>query len=89
VAVLAADQITLHFADSRTDTFAVFAIRKCNTADTVDVSAWFKDAKLAVVLWTTTAKKDALANPAANVVTLGTTGLANDSGWLMVWGSAA
>jgi hypothetical protein len=87
MAALATDQISLFFEDGVTDKFALFSVRKVNTADTVDVSGWFKDAKLAVVLFTTTAKKDALANPSANVVTFGTTGLANDAGWLAVWGS--
>ena len=89
MALLGNDQISLHFTDSRTDTMNLFAVKKCNTGDTVDVSAWFKDAKLASVLWTTTAKRDALAAPANNIVTLATTGLSNDSGWLIVWGSAA
>jgi len=85
--LLASNQITKHFQDGKTDTCVVYAISKCNTGDTVDVSAQFLDAKLAVVLWTTTAKKDALATPAANIITLSTTGLANDAGWLMVWGA--
>jgi hypothetical protein len=87
VAALTPDQISLFFDDGRTDRFCLFSIRRANTSDTVDVSAWFKDAKLAVVLWTTTAKRDALTAPAANIVTLSSTGLANDAGWLAVWGT--
>lgn len=67
----------------------MIAIRRCNTGDTINVSEWFKSAKLATVLWTTTAKSDKLSAPIANVITLDTAGLSDDAGWLSVWGSRA
>lgn len=87
MALLAANQIRKVHQDGNTDAMILFSVSKCNTSDTVDVSTWFLDAKLATVLWTTTAKRDALATPASNIVTLSTASLANDAGWLMVWGS--
>jgi len=87
VAVLAGNQVTYVMGDSRTDLMALYAIRNVNTGDTLDVSAQFTSAKLAVVLWTTTAKSDKLTAPVNNVVTLSTANLANDAGWLMVWGA--
>lgn len=89
MASIIGDQIEFVMGDGRTDMCGFFAIKRCNTADTVDVSQWFKSAKLAMVLWTTTAKRDALAAPVNNVVTLSTTGLDNDAGWLVVWGTKA
>ena len=88
MALLNPDQIVSWFEDGRTDRFHLFALKRCNTGDTVDVSAWFKEAKLAAVLWTTTAKADKLAAPIGNIVTLSTTGLNNDAGWLSVWGAS-
>jgi hypothetical protein len=89
MAVLAADQVDFVMGDSRTDMTGLFAVKRVNTADTLDVSQWFKSAKLAIVLWTTTAKADKLAAPAGNVVTFSTTGLSDDAGWLLVWGARA
>lgn len=84
---LAANQIRKIMGDGQTDGVAFFTISNCNTNDQVDLTPWFLNAKLAIVLWTTTAKSDKLAVPVANQVILSTNGLAGDAGWLVVWGS--
>ena len=89
LALLPPGRVSLIFGDSQTDFFGLILLKRVNTGDTVDVSPWFSDAKLATVLWTTTAKADKLATPVGNIVTISTTGLANDGGWLSVWGTAS
>jgi len=88
MAALTSDQFSEFFSDGKADRFVVFSVKGVNTNDTVDLSAWFKDVKLAIILWTTTAKSDKLTGIASNVVTLATTGLAKDGGWLSVWGTS-
>jgi hypothetical protein len=89
MAALGTGQIVAVFEYGITDKFVLFGIKNVNTADTVDVSGWFSAVKLATVLWATTAKSDKLVTITNNVITLDTTGLSKDSGWLQVWGSAS
>jgi hypothetical protein len=89
MAALGTSQIVVAWEHGIADKFVLFAIKNVNSNDTIDVSQWFSAPKLATVLWATTAKADKLPTITGNVITLDTVGLAKDSGWLQVWGSAA
>jgi hypothetical protein len=66
----------------------VYALRNVTTGDTVDVSSDFSAVKFAVWICATNPKKDVLT-ATGNVVTVATAAIVNDSGYLMVYGSAS
>ncbi len=85
---LGTNQIIMKFEDGLTDRSALFAVLNFTTGDIVDLAQWFSAVKSAVLQVTTQAKKG-LPTISGTQVTLDIAGMSGDSGWLLVWGSAA
>lgn len=79
---------TLVYESGVAERTALYSVRNVTTGDTLDVSADFSSPKQAIFLGTTASVKG-LGTIAGSVVTIPTAGLANDAGYLLVYGSAA
>ncbi len=91
MAVIGQQQCFRVFSDGDSDRVALYALRKVTTGDTVDLGISglndFLAPKQATVLGTTVA---GIASPgiSGSVLTM-PTGLANDAGYMLVWGASA
>lgn len=79
---------TVVYESGSAERVVLYAIRNVTTNDTLDVGAEFSAPKQAIFLGTTTGVKG-LGTIAGTVVTIPAGTLANDAGYLLVFGSAA
>jgi hypothetical protein len=70
------------------DRHAVIQLTGFSTGDTADLVLWFSAVKLAI-LASATGQKAGTQTVAGTLVTLSTTGLSGDSGYLLCWGAIA
>jgi hypothetical protein len=84
----AIDKFSAVYVDGATDRTALYTVRNVTTGDTLDVSGTFSAPKQAIFLGTT-AQVKGVCTISGSVVTIPTSGLSADAGFLMVWGGAA
>lgn len=86
MATLTSANCTLAYSDGKADLVALFALRKVSTGDTVDIASLssFQIVNRGVVLGVS-AFAEIAATFTGTVITM-PSGLANDSGYLLVWG---
>lgn len=88
MAVLVHQQYPLQWQDGQADRTALYALRNVTSADTADVGEQFTVVKRAFVMGTTVAGQAAVGTITGTVLTM-PAGLANDAGYLLVFGCAA
>jgi hypothetical protein len=88
MALLSGNQVALIASHGPADRMAVYALRNLTTNDTVDLATDFTAVKVALFMATTTSQKG-ICTVAGTVVTIPTSSLAGDAGYLMAWGCAA
>lgn len=82
------DRATVVYSNGNAERTALYAIRNVTTGDTLDAVGEFSVPKQAIFLGTTVGQKG-VCTISGTVVTVSTTGLAGDAGYLLVYGSAA
>lgn len=87
MASLVKQQYAQQWSDGQADRSALYALRNVTTGDTADLSEQFTILKRAIIMGTTVAGT-AVANVSGTTVTM-PNGLANDAGFLLVFGCAA
>ncbi len=87
MAALVTGQYPLQWSDGQADRTALYALRNVTTGDTADLHEQFTILKRAIILGTTVAGQ-ATATVSGITVTM-PSGLANDAGYLLVFGCAA
>jgi len=91
MALIGQQRVFKVFEDGDSDKLALYALRAVTAADTVDMGpsglSDFLAIKQAIVMGTTVALAT-VASIAGTVLTM-PAGLANDAGYLMVWGPSA
>lgn len=87
MAALVLGQYPLQWADGQADRTALYALRNVTTGDTADLHEQFTIIKRAIILGTTVAGT-AVASVSGTTATM-PSGLANDAGYLLVFGCAA
>jgi uncharacterized membrane protein len=87
MAALVKQQYAQQWSDGQADRVALYALRNVTTGDTADLSEQFTVIKRAIILGTTVAGT-AVATVSGITVTM-PSGLANDAGYLLVFGCAA
>jgi len=78
------------YSDGKSETIALFSVKKVNTNDTLDMSPWLAFVKVAAILGGTRVGAPAVLNVAADgvTVTFNPANIVNDGVWLVCWGVA-
>lgn len=84
MAVLTEQRVVRQWSSGDAEKTAVYALRRVTSGDTIDLAADFSELKRAVAVGTTVAGQ-AVVNVAGTVATM-PAGLANDAGFLLVYG---
>lgn len=84
MAVLSQDKVVRQWSSGDAEKTAVYALKRVTTGDTIDLVADFSELKRAVAVGTTVAGQ-AVVTVAGTVATM-PAGLANDAGFMMVYG---
>jgi len=87
MAALTPNQVFKLFSDGDADRVALYALRKVTTGDTIDLTNDFMVCKQAAVVAATAADSQAAACSGVSVTM--PAGLANDAGYMIVWGASA
>jgi hypothetical protein len=85
---LGAGQIAIYVLNDSPDRFGVFHLKNFTTGDTVDVLTWFANVRLAVVV-APTKPIAGVCTFTGTVITLAPAGMANEGGYLAVYGASA
>lgn len=90
MAELGPANITPVYVDGKAETIALFAIKKVNTNDTINMLPWLSFVKIAAIIGGTRVGNPAVVNVDATgtIITFNPAGIVNDAVWMICWGVA-